>query len=198
MTLSGVAIGEQAAVHPDPDSREISSTSVLDVSGKWKSSAGLSYEIMQYGDEFIWEIGLIDAPGAGIIQGKNLAVSWSGPRPGSATGIVTRVDANGRAIRIVWDNRVTFEREGIPIDISGRWKSTLGPVYQITQKGDKFSWEVENIYAPGTGAINGRRVKASWLGPSPGLGNGRLTEVDAAGRATRIAWDSGVIFEKVD
>ena len=85
--------------------------SVIDISGLWHGSVGVDYVITQTGNQFTWLLGLINENGQGTLTGQNLSVSWSSPvSKGSATGNVTKVDANGKATRIDWSNGTFFYR----------------------------------------------------------------------------------------
>jgi hypothetical protein len=96
----------------------------LDISGKWNSNIELVYEFTQNGYQFTWFVALNNQKGAGTLSGHNLSASWSDAGgSGSAEGRITAVDANGRAVRIEWDNGVVFERAGQ--EQKGQQRSTL-------------------------------------------------------------------------
>ncbi len=80
-------------------------------------------------------------------------------------------------------------------DISGRWQSNIRMVYEITQKGDQFTWRKVGTEEVGKGTIRGKAVMASWSGGLiPGSAVGEIVEVDANGVAQRITWKNGVVF----
>jgi len=84
---------------------------VPDVSGQWGSSIGLVYEIAQTDDRFEWTVKSSNELGKGTLKGTELSVSWSGQQgSGSAQGKITKMDGNGRAMQINWDNGVRFNR----------------------------------------------------------------------------------------
>jgi hypothetical protein len=81
-----------------------------DISGTWKSSIGLVYEITQTGNSFTWHVASINQRAEGTIEGTAVKASWRGLlRRDSATGKVVQ-DVSGRAIRIEWSNGVVFRR----------------------------------------------------------------------------------------
>ena len=55
-------------------------------------------------------------------------------------------------------------------DLSGQWKSSIGLVYDITQKGDQFRWTVRKTNEKGEGILKGATLSDSWQGP-PGSGS---------------------------
>jgi hypothetical protein len=49
----------------------------------------------------------------------------------------------------------------------------------------------------GDGILKGYDVSASWQGPQGGGSTqGKITEVDASGKATKIIWENGVQFSR--
>ena len=84
----------------------------------------------------------------------------------------------------------------IPLpDISGKWNSNIGIIYNITQQADHFSWTVTNISERGEGVVKGDALTASWKGSQgSGSSQGKITATDAKGRATKIDWNNGVRF----
>ncbi len=81
------------------------------------------------------------------------------------------------------------------IQLAGRWNSTIGVVYDVTQDGSTFRWNVAEGRAQGqigSGSIAGTSVKVSWTPPGAGTAQGTVTA--AGGRATRIEWSNGVVF----
>jgi hypothetical protein len=102
---------------------------------------------------------------------------------------------DGRAESILWNNGVTITRAAPVVDISGSWKSTIHVVYEITQKGEQFSWDAPLLRQKATGHISGKRVRAEWSGPG-GVKEHAAGEViaDANSRGVRIRWDNTVEF----
>lgn len=103
-----------AAPKPMPEKAEPATVGtrpqVPDISGTWKSSIGLVYEISQTGNGFTWHVASINQRAEGTIEGDAVKASWRGLlRRDSATGKVIR-DASGRAVRIEWSNGVVFTR----------------------------------------------------------------------------------------
>ncbi len=80
-------------------------------------------------------------------------------------------------------------------DVSGIWKSSIGLVYEIRQRGDQFGWSVANSDEKGRGSCQGKAVSATWTNRAgAGSAKGNITGADASGKATRIEWDNGVVF----
>jgi hypothetical protein len=80
-------------------------------------------------------------------------------------------------------------------DLAGQWKSSIGLVYDITQKRDHFGWTVSKTNEKGEGILKGTTLSASWQGPQgSGSSQGQVTAIDATGRATQIDWKNGVRF----
>ena len=72
-------------------------------------------------------------------------------------------------------------------DISGEWGSSIGLTYEIKQAGDRFEWTVRSSDELGRGQLKGSDVSASWVGrQGRGSAQGKITVMDAAGRATQI------------
>jgi hypothetical protein len=104
--------------------KSLATQETLDISGKWNSNIELVYEFTQNGYQFTWFVALNNQKGAGTLSGHSLSASWSDAGgSGSAEGRITAVDANGRAVRIEWDNGVVFERAGQ--EQKGKPQSTL-------------------------------------------------------------------------
>ena len=185
------------------------------VSGTWTSSIGAGYEFQQSGNSFHWSAPSLGQQGSGSISGKDILTQWAGNGgPGSAKGRITQVDAGGTALRIEWDNGVSFSRPGpvaaqkpqtiqaLPlqpraVDVSGTWKGPLGMTYQFTQNNVQFTWVVAATGEKGNGTLNGMAVAAKWASLlNSGSAKGKIAAVDANGRAIRIEWDNGVVFSR--
>jgi type VI secretion system secreted protein Hcp len=83
------------------------------------------------------------------------------------------------------------------LDISGKWNSNIELVYEFTQNGSQFTWFVALNNQKGAGTLSGHNLSASWSDAGgSGSAEGRITAVDANGRAGRIEWDNGVVFER--
>ena len=81
-------------------------------------------------------------------------------------------------------------------DISGRWNSNIGFVYDIQQSGDSFEWQVISpISEQGLGTINGNEAYAEWNGDN-GSGSGSATIEYSGERAVKISWNNGVVFTR--
>jgi type VI protein secretion system component Hcp len=84
-----------------------------------------------------------------------------------------------------------------PLDISGKWNSNIGLVYEFTQNGYKFTWLVALNNQKGAGTLSGHNLSASWSDAGgSGSAEGRITAFDANARPVRIEWDNGVVFER--
>lgn len=84
-----------------------------DILGAWNSNtpAKYIYTIVPDGDGFAWYLSEIREQGKIIVKGDTLYASWTNQRTsGSATGRVTKFDANNRATRIEWSNGGIFTR----------------------------------------------------------------------------------------
>jgi len=80
-------------------------------------------------------------------------------------------------------------------DMSGQWNSNIGVTYNIMQQQTNFQWTVMNSSEKGNGTLKGYDVNASWQGPKgSGSSLGKITAVDANGKATKIIWNNGVQF----
>jgi hypothetical protein len=81
------------------------------------------------------------------------------------------------------------------INIDGRWQSSIGLIYDISQSGAQFKWTVIRSTELGAGELQGMNLKAFWTdGRSTFSAQGKIIQVDAQNKATRIEWDNGVIF----
>jgi hypothetical protein len=82
------------------------------------------------------------------------------------------------------------------LDISGRWNSSIGFVYEIMQSGNSFTWQVITpISEQGQGTIDEDQVNAEWNGDN-GSGSGYGTVEYSGNRIVRISWSNGVIFTR--
>ncbi len=92
------------------------------------------------------------------------------------------------------EGREAASRPRTPI-ISGRWRSNILAVYEISQQGDRFTWKKIGTKEVGQGTISGTAVSASWTGGGPpGSTSGEIVEIDSDGTASRIVWKNGVVF----
>jgi hypothetical protein len=81
------------------------------------------------------------------------------------------------------------------VDIGGIWKSSIGLVYDIRQRGEQFGWTVANSDEKGRGTCQGKTVSATWSGSTgSGSAKGNIVGIDNSGKATRIEWDNGAVF----
>ena len=87
----------------------------INIAGTWNSSLGLVYEITQSGSNFSWRVtnnaAYNETAHGEFLERDKIKATWTnnnGTDSGQAQ--VTDVDANGRAKRITWANRVVFTR----------------------------------------------------------------------------------------
>lgn len=106
-------------------------------------------------------------------------------------GKILRVPVNNRDIQ-----KIEFTRETAGSSLDGRWNSSIGFQYDISQSGTTFTWNVITpVREQGRGTLSGNSVTASWSGDNgSGSASGRITETDSQGRAKRIEWSNGVVF----
>jgi hypothetical protein len=83
------------------------------------------------------------------------------------------------------------------VDISGRWNSSIGFVYDILQSGNSFTWQVVTpISEQGQGRITDvGQVDAEWNGDN-GSGSGSGTVEYSGNGIVRISWSNGVVFTR--
>lgn len=88
-----------------------SGMTITNVSGRWKSSIGVVYDITQQGAQFTWTVAIGDETGKGTISGNKISAFWKGQQgSGSSAGQITRESA-GKATEIKWGNGIQFYRE---------------------------------------------------------------------------------------
>lgn len=84
---------------------------IPNVSGQWKSSNGLVYDIKQTGDRFEWTVKDKNEKADGVIKGNNISATWQRDlKSGSIEGKITAIDSTGKATRIDWNNGMRFYR----------------------------------------------------------------------------------------
>ncbi len=177
-------------------------TAPVNLSGSWKSSLGVVYEIKQTGNTFTWSAPSLKETAKGSLKGNDLLnVEWTGAfGTGSMMGKIAQKDSAGHATRIEWDNRTVFISQSKPItvDVSGTWKSNLGVVYEIKQTGNTFTWSAPSLKETAKGSLTGNdQLKVEWTGSfGTGSTNGKITQKDSSGRATKIQWDNKSIFTR--
>lgn len=83
-------------------------------------------------------------------------------------------------------------------NVSGKWNSSIGLIYKLSQDGDSFLWVVTGVVnEKGHGKLDGNTIKVSWTGDlGSGSAIGRITMTDSAGRAVKIEWP-GVTFTRM-
>ncbi|MBM3297350.1 MAG: hypothetical protein FJY83_07090 [Candidatus Aminicenantes bacterium] len=81
-------------------------------------------------------------------------------------------------------------------DISGRWKSNIGKVYEVEQTRNIFTWRVVGGSQTANGTINGLEVSASWVeGQTRGAATGVIV-LDPQRRPVRVEWSNRVVFTR--
>jgi hypothetical protein len=82
------------------------------------------------------------------------------------------------------------------INLNGVWQSNVGREYEITQRGNQFTWKVLGTNETGSGAFDGLEISSSWQGEGrKGSANGKIL-LDPQGRAHIIEWENGVVFRR--
>jgi hypothetical protein len=112
ITSAGTAAGGPVAEKKSSAAaKKFANLSAVDVSGQWKSSIGLVYDIKQTKSQFEWIVSTVGEKGEGVLKGNDVSASWKGNAgAGSATGKITAVDSSGKATQIEWNNGVRFYR----------------------------------------------------------------------------------------
>lgn len=188
-----------------------------DISGEWADESGGTIEIMQIGRLFIWTDYSNIQEGLGAINGSSLEIYWMGEYgTHSTTWHLADLNESGAPGSIRWGNKKKFLRtatkqveyeepvdvEDIPSEseqpadqpdqgVSGRWKTSAGPTWNITQTGNSFTW-TDNSGFRGSGTISGNNItvtvgSASW--------RGAIVQSDSTGRPSKIRMENG--FELV-
>jgi len=81
-------------------------------------------------------------------------------------------------------------------DLTGTWGSNIGLTYTITQSGTQYTW-TDNNGAMGTITPAASGLTTNWTdGGGAHSASGVITESDAAGRPTKIAWSNSVVFQR--
>ncbi len=84
---------------------------IPNVSGLWKSSNGLVYDIKQTGDRFEWTVKDKNENAEGVIKENKVFASWKREmRSGTLEGKITTVDPTGKATQIDWNSGMRFFR----------------------------------------------------------------------------------------
>lgn len=85
-------------------------------------------------------------------------------------------------------------------DLAGTWNSSIGVEYQMAQKGADFTWFCAARMETAAGKLlSAQDVTVQWypvFGQPGGAAKGKITQVDAKGKATSIQWDNGVVFTR--
>jgi hypothetical protein len=97
--------------------------------------------------------------------------------------------------------QITGEETGKVVYISGKWIGSDGLVYYITQNRHRFTWTVASTRQRCSGKVIGRNMTVKWR-----VGKrrkkvpvtGQITEINIKGKALRIEWSNGIIFDRED
>ena len=82
-------------------------------------------------------------------------------------------------------------------ELFGTWNSNIGLVYQISQNGNKISYQDPMMHKPVSGTIDGKTVTVSWTeGNAVKNLKGTITLVGGDGKAKRIEWENSVVFNR--
>jgi len=83
------------------------------------------------------------------------------------------------------------------VDLSGTWNSNIGLVYQISQNGNKLSYQDPMMHKPVNGTVDGKTVTVSWTeGNAVKNLKGTITSTGNDGKAKRIEWENSVVFNR--
>jgi len=83
------------------------------------------------------------------------------------------------------------------VDLSGTWNSNIGLVYQISQSGNKLSYQDPLMHKPVNGTVDGKTVTVSWTeGNAVKNLKGTITSVGNDSKAKRIEWKNSVVFHR--
>jgi len=99
-----------------------SPAAAVDITGHWKGSNGVEYDIIQMGNTFEWKVPATGEIGVGTINGMDCSAGWPF---GFATGHII-ANPSGAAVEINWSNGVFFQRPA-PGGGSGGLAYTFGP-----------------------------------------------------------------------
>lgn len=114
-------------------------------------------------------------------------------------------DQDAFNVQLEKDNRVKeFVAERVAnrpekaADIAGTWNSSVNYRYTLVAAGPgEYTWYLGPIEETGRIKVSGNELSATWSNPrTSGSANGRVTETDASGRATRIEWSNGAVFTR--
>jgi hypothetical protein len=120
-------------------------------------------------------------------------VRWSPTAASSADGGAGRAVPAPRPAAGIQIVPMVVARPAV-LDVSGRWQSNRGLVYDIVQDGSKFRWTVASLGQTAEGSLAGTALAASWSDRNGrGSARGAVKATDAAHRATRIEGDNGVV-----
>ncbi|MCU0237490.1 MAG: hypothetical protein MUC72_10445 [Acidobacteria bacterium] len=168
-------------------------------------AVGAEYVFSQTGTEFTWTAASLGQQGSGSVAGMKVSTQMAGG--GVFNGNIVEVDPAGAARRIDWDNGVIIFRQGAAVapmaplpavaDLAGDWKGFMNMTFSFSQNGNEFTWLVPATGEKAQGTIVGDALTVAWTNAQgSGTAKGRIAAKDAAGRATRIEWDNGVVFSR--
>jgi hypothetical protein len=162
------------------------SSILLQYRGPWKNKE--SYRAGQITNP------VANAPATTVNPVVNAPPSGPDTRTASTVSTPQPAQIKGAARKDVLVSAGKTSPAAIP-DLSGQWKSSVGLMYALTQKGNQFEWTVAGTNEKAQGTVQGSAVSASWKGPQgSGSATGQITKVDASGKATQIEWKNGVKF----
>ncbi|GEM_PF-2136492 len=180
----------------------------VSLAGTWQSNVGAEYVFSQTGAEFSWTAASLGQQGSGTVAGMKVTTQMAGG--GVFNGQVIEVDPAGAARRIDWENGVIIFRQGAAVapappmaplpavaDLAGDWQGFMNMTFSFSQSGNEFTWLVPATGEKAQGTIAGDALTVAWTNAlGSGTAKGRIAAKDAAGRATRIEWDNGVVFSR--
>jgi hypothetical protein len=113
------------------------------------------------------------------------------------------VDQGNKATRIDWDNGGVWTRSqthggSSPPDIDGKWRSSTGEEYVVTQRGNHFTfWQVHIPTEISLGDIEGTKVSVTSIGLSGHrILSGTMKGAGYGNKANRIEWNDNSVWTR--
>lgn len=175
------------------------------ISGRWDSAFGISFDIEQKGNYIIWE-NSDKVTGTGEVVGNEVIFKWTKPDgEHSIHGEITELNPDGLPLVIKLDdgNELVRVHEEHPLpppderppDIAGEWQSNHGAIFNIMATGDHFEWVNSNKEQ---GEIRFAEMGMELIHAELVV-HGEIIDVGHEGIPTRIRWDNGLeLFRQVE
>jgi hypothetical protein len=91
--------------------KKVSLSAVIGISGRWESSVGKVYHIVQDGNTFAWTVENSNETATGTIKGDELTATWNiNGLIGSGEARIVEFGPEGVPLRLKWSNGVVFYR----------------------------------------------------------------------------------------